>query len=310
LANPPLMIAASMFVAVTDIGWFDYLRAFRGLDEVNFWRPGSTIRRPPRGTPYLFKLKAPRNVIGGVGFFDYGEQMTIAEAWEFYGDRNGAGSAENLRASIERNAHEEVSLARRIGCELLSTPFFFEPDEWISLPADWPKSGIQVGKNYDFASVAGQELWQSVLQLITPRHAATIRSFGGFGLPTLTIPRRGQGTFRRLVLNAYGNQCAVSGEHTVPVLQASHIRPFSDETTHEVPNGISLRSDIHTLFDRGFVTITPDHIFRVSKRLRDDYHNGRIYYDLDGIRIHVPKIPELQPKTENLEWHGDEIFKD
>jgi putative restriction endonuclease len=37
-----------------------------------------------------------------------------------------------------------------------------------------------------------------------------------------------------------------------------------------VDNGVLLRSDVHTLFDRGYVTITPDHRFRVSRKLRDD----------------------------------------
>ena len=107
----------------------------------------------------------------------------------------------------------------------------------------------------------------------------------------------------------HDNRCAVTGERTIPVLQASHIKPFADVREHEVRNGIALRSDIHTLFDRGYVTVTPDHTFRVSARLRDDFSNGRVYYDYDGQAIRLPRDPALRPNDEFLEWHGDEVFK-
>ncbi len=39
---------------------------------------------------------------------------------------------------------------------------------------------------------------------------------------------------------------------------------------------------VHTLFDRGYVTVTPDRRFHVSRRLRDDFHNGEYYVSFDG----------------------------
>ena len=43
------------------------------------------------------------------------------------------------------------------------------------------------------------------------------------------------------------------------MLQAAHIRPVTKEGPHRVDNGLLLRSDIHTLFDQGYVTVTPEH---------------------------------------------------
>jgi len=48
--------------------------------------------------------------------------------------------------------------------------------------------------------------------------------------------------------------------------------------SHEVSNGLLLRSDIHRLFDAGYVTVTPDYEFKVSGRLREDFNNGETYY--------------------------------
>src|SRR5207245_78783 len=39
----------------------------------------------------------------------------------------------------------------------------------------------------------------------------------------------------------------------LPVLHAAHIRPVSEGGRHLVTNGLLLRSDVHALFDRGYV---------------------------------------------------------
>lgn len=46
------------------------------------------------------------------------------------------------------------------------------------------------------------------------------------------------------------------GEKIPPVLQAAHIRPVTEGGRHRVDNGLLLRSDVHTLFDKGSLTTT------------------------------------------------------
>ena len=48
------------------------------------------------------------------------------------------------------------------------------------------------------------------------------------------------------------------------------------------PKRVPLRRDLHRLFDLGYVTIRPNLTVAVNTRLRDDYANGKIYYELDG----------------------------
>ena len=66
---------------------------------------------------------------------------------------------------------------------------------------------------------------------------------------------------------------------------------------------------MHTLFDRGYVTVTPDRRFRVSRRLRDDFHNGEYYLSFDGREIWVPPRPADRPDPEALAWHSDTVFR-
>jgi putative restriction endonuclease len=130
------------------------------------------------------------------------------------------------------------------------------------------------------------------------------------GSPTLITPRLGQSSFQLAVLDAYGQQCAVTTEHSLPVIDAAHIRPWAVGGTHSVPNGIPLRRDLHRLFDLGYVTIRPDMRLAVSRRLRDEYANGRAYYELDGRTLQAPETDHLRPDSELLSWHEAEVFLD
>ena len=57
-----------------------------------------------------------------------------------------------------------------------------------------------------------------------------------YGAPVLVRPRLGQGTFRVAVMDAYARTCAVTGEHSLPALEAAHIRAYTSSGPHEVKN--------------------------------------------------------------------------
>ena len=94
--------------------------------------------------------------------------------------------------------------------------------------------------------------------------------------------RLGQGAFRVLVTDAYSRRCAVTGESTLPVLEAAHIRPFAEDGPHAIENGLLLRSDMHILFDSELLTVTPEHRLEVSSLIKDQYSNGKLYYSYHG----------------------------
>lgn len=118
-------------------------------------------------------------------------------------------------------------------------------------------------------------------------------------------PRLGQGIFRVSVLEAYGRACAVTGEHSLPVLDTAHIRPFADGGQHHIDNGLSLRVDLHRLFDRGYVTFDDRRRLVVSRRLREDFENGKTYYAMEGTTLR--DSAEAQPEKA-LAWHREHVF--
>jgi putative restriction endonuclease len=111
-----------------------------------------------------------------------------------------------------------------------------------------------------------------------------------------------------LVTDAYHRRCAVTGERTLPALDASHIRPYSEGGEHSVANGLLLRRDIHCLFDKGYGTVTSDHAFEVSTRIREEFENGRDYYALQGKQLTLPNRSALRPEPAALNWHSTHRF--
>ena len=73
--------------------------------------------------------------------------------------------------------------------------------------------------------------------------------------------------------------------------------------------GIFLKSDFHTLYDEGYITIDKDFRVDVSPRLHEDYGNGRDYYKYHGQKLIVlPSQTENLPATEYLQWHNENVF--
>lgn len=305
------------WVAVTDRDWYRFLSRRPDLEEVNFWQPGGTrvFSTLSPGEPFLFKLHYPDNAIVGGGFFTHASRVPATVAWEAFGEKNGAGSYEDMCRRIERYRRAPLDPRGQytIGCIILQEPFFFAETDWLPAPVDFRRQTVQ-GKTYDLRTPVGRSLWQQVL--------ARMREVAG---PAVTGPwraeipldwqerpvrrRLGQGAFRVLVTDVYERRCAVTGEKALPVLQAAHIRPVTKEGPHRVDNGLLLRADIHALFDQGYVTVTRDHRFLVSRRLKTDFDNGEPYYPLSGNRIWLPGRAEDQPSRAFLEWHADTVYR-
>ena len=299
------------YIGVTDQSWFEFLRRQPHLDEVNFWRPSSTNQfkaLKPREL-FLFKLHAPRNYIVGGGIFASWIRIPISLAWEAFTISNGAGSLFEMRRQIAKYLHEDINPAAdyQIGCILLQQPFFLPEREWIPVPPDW-KPGIQQGKTYDLTVEPGLSILRRLNR--TTEFSNEVREDRRrFGEPISVLPRLGQGSFRVLVTDAYERRCAITNERTLPALDAAHIKPYSESGEHIIPNGILLRRDLHALFDQGYVTINPSMKFEVSRKIKEEFENGRDYYRLHGNAVRVPANPSSRPSREYLEWHNTNIYR-
>jgi putative restriction endonuclease len=301
------------WIGITDYEWFRFLAARPEVQEVNFWQPRAG-RQPVRldtGQLFLFKLHAGQGgwIVGG-GFFVKYEAMPIRWTWDAFGEENGAASFEEMVTRISRYRRTAIDVqSDQVGCLVLVEPFFLDEPEWIAPPADWATNIVQ-GKGYDSDVGEGARIWNQV-HLALARRMPTEHEIAEprFGKPILVHPRLGQGAFRLLVTDAYERRCAVTGERTLPVLDAAHIKPYSASGPHDLQNGLLLRKDLHALFDAGYVTVTPSLELRVSRRIREEFENGRDYYALEGSRVRIPLPPAPPPSAEYLEWHGDIKFR-
>ncbi|MGH9428309.1 MAG: HNH endonuclease [Terriglobia bacterium] len=309
------------YVGVTDNKWFEFL-ARRKPDEVNFWRPGGSgsFQAIPPGAPFLFKLHSPDNFIAGGGFFVSHSNLPLSLAWEAFGEKNGATSLDALRAMIEKfrstkpREHNPI-----IGCTVLANPFFLQRQDWIPAPSNWAPSIVQ-GKGYESEERIGAQLWAEVqagLARVEPAKAVSQADGASlqaeesprYGEEFLTRARLGQGAFRVLVTDAYARRCAITGERTLPALEAAHIQPFAKSGPNVTANGLLLRSDLHKLFDSGYLSVTPDLSVEVSRKIKEEFENGRDYYALhDRKLVIVPSTQKDQPSSQYLEWHNSNIF--
>ncbi len=302
----------NLVVAVTDGDWFELLRSRSDLTEVNFWAPsGATFQALQKGELFLFKLHSPRNFIVGGGVFAYANKLPLSLAWQAFGVANGVANPQEMRLRIAR--YRSLDNSDRsdfvIGCRILTQPFFFEEKDWIPVPPSWAPQ-IVTFKRYNTAEGDGKALWSAVNERLSRQRVfAAAEEPARYGEPQLIRPRLGQGAFRVLVTDTYERRCAVTRERTLPALEAAHIRPYGDGGSHEASNGLLLRRDLHSLFDAGYVTVTPDLRFEVSRRIKEEFDNGRHYYELHGGSIYVPARADQRPDVAALGWHNENVYR-
>lgn len=301
------------WAGVTDNRWFEFIRNNK-FDEVNFWQPSS---RPPftklePGTPFLFKLKSPNHCVAGGGYFVRFTTLPLSMAWDVFGHQNGAASFNEFKRLIQSNASGRSTENPQIGCTVLTGVFFLPEAQWVPM-ADFFATNIVRGRTYDDETDEGIRLWQHLDHAAATagiRETRSVYNAQRYGNSFLSRARLGQGAFRTLVTDAYERRCAITGESTLPVLEAAHIKPYADDGPHRTDNGILMRSDFHKLFDLNLVTVEPDYTIRVSSKIRDQWYNGKAYYRLDRTPLKtIPVNSADQPSTEYLRWHNSAFIE-
>lgn len=298
--------------------WYRTLAALPHVQEVNFWKPGGEagFQALAPGEPFLFKTHWPHNRIVGGGYFEGFARLPISSAWDFFGLGNGVENLEQMRLRVGKYRREDFGRGDDpvIGCVLLNDVTFFPEGETEPAPADFSKNIVQ-GKTYVAKESGAQPLIDLLvdklaIQVTTPWSNLEGPAIDGpvFGELREVRPRLGQGGFKALVHGAYRDQCSITGHKIRPTLQAAHILPVGKGGEHRLDNGLLLRSDVHTMFDRGYLGVDPEFNLRVSRRVRDEFGNGDEFYEREGSMIALPEKLSERPNSEFLRWHMDTVF--
>ena len=307
------------YVGVTDERWYRFLSADPTITEVNFWRPGGStdFKALKRGEPFLFKTHWPDNRLVGGGFFEGFVRMKVSEAWDVFGIGNGVSDLQTLKSQIANYRREAITnnYDPVIGCILLNEVLFVPNEAAVSGPVDFNRNVVQ-GKTYAIGDTDSNPVVDMFVRNLAVSADRVVTELGPravagpvFGEARLVRPRLGQGGFQAIVRDAYSRRCAITGHKIVPTLQAAHIVPVSQNGENRVDNGLLLRSDVHTMFDRGYLGISPNFQLHVSSKLREEFGNGDEFYERAGTTIALPQSKSDRPNSDFLTWHMDTVFK-
>jgi putative restriction endonuclease len=118
--------------------------------------------------------------------------------------------------------------------------------------------------------------------------------------------------FRRVVLRAYDERCAVTGLKLIngggrAEVAAAHIRPVATHGPDIVSNGIALSGTAHWMFDRGLISLSDDLDILVSRQANDP-DGIRSFINRTG-RAFAPMKLRERPHPPFLKWHRENCFK-
>lgn len=155
-----------------------------------------------------------------------------------------------------------------------------------------------------FPTSARASLTEAILRVETTRATIDSEEDARVFVEASIVRRQGQPAFRELLLKAWGRRCAITGCDAEPALEAAHVRPYLGPSTNSLGNGLPLRADIHTLFDRQLITIDPNTwTVRLAPPLQETS-----YSDLDGAAVSVPGGVPDDELSHGLATHRDQVL--
>lgn len=293
-------------VMLTDYDWFYNLSHTCFYQEINFWTPTPwNVNKLVPGSKVIFLLKEKfGRKICGFGHFKEYKNMSVEDAWKYYGLANGVKNLNEIRERVSKYTNKNSKMGysgegHLIGCVILSDVVFFQNDKFLSdieLGIKVPKQVVKfkyVDLNFSIFDV-----------IVEPQNSKP------FELPTgekrykqVNISdRKGQFEFRNKVLKAYQNKCCITGETVEDVIEAAHIHDYKTEDSNSIQNGLALRVDIHRLYDAGLLTIDETYTVHISP-----YNISTYYQQFEGRKICLPAFDP--PSIIALKWHDENYFR-
>jgi putative restriction endonuclease len=138
-----------------------------------------------------------------------------------------------------------------------------------------------------------------------------ISDYTGLMKERLVKTRVNQYLFRKIVLSAYSNKCAISGTNIPEFLIASHIKRWSDDIENRLnpSNGICLNSLYDKAFDKGFIGIDTDYKIIFAEKLvkySKEEHFVNNFKAIENKKIDLPD--RFLPDQNFIQFHLENYF--
>lgn len=119
--------------------------------------------------------------------------------------------------------------------------------------------------------------------------------------------------FKTVVPKKYKYTCAISGQHLsatadIQMIDACHIKPWSESKDDSIQNGLTLSPTLHRAFDRHFISIDSEYKVILSKSFSEDLKSSFNLSQFEGKRILLPDQPDWYPSQDALAWHRSKLL--
>ena len=138
-----------------------------------------------------------------------------------------------------------------------------------------------------------------------------ISNYVGETKERLVKTRVNQSLFRKIVLSAYSNRCAISGTNIPELLIASHIKRWADDTDNRLnpSNGLCLNTFYDTAFDKGYIGIDLNYKIILADKLKTyskEEHYNKYFKTVENVDLKLPD--RFLPDKNFIQFHLDNYF--
>jgi putative restriction endonuclease len=125
------------------------------------------------------------------------------------------------------------------------------------------------------------------------------------------LQRLHQREFRRIVLGAYRNQCAICRLRHVRLLDAAHIlKDRHPRGVAAIPNGLGLCKIHHSAYDADIIGIDPDTRVHVRRDILEEKDGPMLEHGIQGVeggKLILPRKEALRPNRDFLAERFEEF---
>ena len=223
-----------------------------------------------------------------VGDLDHIPKFTRVQAfWPKPNGRGGTGGEWVVDAKCERpqvgELHLVVTYDKEKQLRKLSDDEFYPGTNTIIL-----RQGEQKGHcEWEGAEGSFEVEWEAFkLDLGAGRARPHARYHGS----------RREAGFREMILTFDDHRCVLTCEATTHALDAAHLIPAAMGENDVPPNGITLRADLHRLFDAGLFTFAADGRVEIAIEVDSDRRKVSEVYrrDLRSLRLRAPTLARVR----------------